>query len=361
MTKKAIILMLLLLFLLTACKPQNNKNGNSSIIDSSTLQSTVGEIVSSLNSTASSQTSSTSATISSKINTSSITQTSSKVDVGNINILTYFSDATFKAAFESALKIALPNKTTFTVSDVKNLNIKTISVKNAKGTTRVTLYNVIASENDLVLNKNSIAQGTDINSGMANVNCLSGLEKIEGVEKIYYTTSDGGVISSSMFSKLTSIKYLTIINGLSEKFNLSEFGKLTNLEYLSISPDFDGDFSFITSLKKLKELYLYGSNINDLTPVSKVTTLETLTLGSSHLEGKNLSLLKSLVNLKYLSLYRSYMDSANVLDEVIPQLQKLEKIKIGGCYSHSGSTYTQIDTQLKANILALNNKIVFES
>jgi Leucine-rich repeat (LRR) protein len=182
------------------------------------------------------------------------------------------------------------------------------------------------------------------------------LEKITTLEKIDYIVEEG-ITDSIIFKNLTNIKNLSIGNDSQHKFSTSNLYKLTNLESLYLDIDFDENYSLINNLKKLKTLYIYSSGINDLAPICNLSTLESLTLGCINLKGKNLSVLKGLYNLKYLSLRRSCVDNVNVLDPVIPSLSKLEKMNVAGVTLSDDSF---IDNQMKSQILSFNNKIVFE-
>jgi hypothetical protein len=141
---------------------------------------------------------------------------------------------------------------------------------------------------------------------------ISFVEKIPNIKSVLITeSSDGGILNSilnfSSFSALSELEDLTI-NGVNiDSRNVEEFieyfdnydyensqfyygsinalAKCKKLKNISVDYfGFDGDIEWISSLDNLETLYVHGSEINSLEPLTELKSLESIVVSDTSIE-----------------------------------------------------------------------------
>ncbi len=131
--------------------------------------------------------------------------------------------------------------------------------------------------------------------------------------------------------------------------SLKDLKYLTNLEYLDAQQLGIKDISGISSLRKLRVLYLQRNKISNITPLKKLTKLEYLSLNGNQLVG--IEPLASLTKLKQLYLRENKITELTVLSK----LKNLETLEIG---KNDVQKIDALKSMKKLRVLALDNNSI---
>ena len=152
------------------------------------------------------------------------------------------------------------------------------------------------------------------------VSDFSGIEYLQNLEHLYL---DGhGLTSLAPFSSLENLRLLNV--ELNEISDLSPLRDMVHLEVLLLGGNPVDDVSVLLDLPSLRRLSLFETAITDLGDVSQMVDLEVLDLSATALDGDDLGLLSSLVNLSQLTL----MDIALEQVEFLSSLTMLESLTL---------------------------------
>ena len=240
-------------------------------------------------------------------------------------------------------------------------------IKNLQKLTKLHLYNVTA-------------EGTDALAGLTNLRLLdirandrektvdlSFLEKLSKLEELYVTEAyDTKSRNISCVQRLPKLKRLSIdsfenadlsfigemgqLEGLAVYNSNSSFtetvGKLTNLKSLSVikCTPYRMDLSFLPKLKSLEELFIVNQNIDDLKGISKLKKLEALSLWVC--EYNDLSELSKCTSLKELDISFQSTDFDTAWIEGLP----IEELMIKDTFVLNGEKITSLK-KLKSLVL----------
>ena len=150
-----------------------------------------------------------------------------------------------------------------------------------------------------------------------NSDDLSGIEVFVNVSKLYISSISLKTLDG--LEGLTKLKELEIYDG-DKISNFTSLSKLTSLEKLTISSDKLIDFTVLENMTNLKELCVHSSEMKDLSGLTKFKdTLVRLELSNMY-KVEDYSVIDKLVNLEELSLYCAY-------DATLPTLINMNNLK----------------------------------
>ena len=173
----------------------------------------------------------------------------------------------------------------------------------------------------LILNDNLISDLSPI-AGLTNLEALvlesndvSDLSPIAGLINLEHIDFNANDVSDlSPIARLVNLRRIrTWGNPFSD---LSPLAGLTKLEWLDICDARLQDASLepLTGLTGLKELYLAGNGISDISPIARLTGLERLNIHHNHIS--NISPLAGLTNLKWLGVDHNNISDFSPLDRL---------------------------------------------
>lgn len=169
----------------------------------------------------------------------------------------------------------------------------------------------------------------------SNISSLRGNNNIEAI-----SLNDIDEERLAVFATLPNFKYLQISNNQQNEIpNLSSLKSLEVLILANLKKVENIDF--ITGMKSLKTLYIYGvNNFYDLAPISDLTNLEELFIDHGKMSGtgkevKSIEPLSALTQLKYLHL--SVLFEGKTPDfSALYNLKKLQRLTLLPRYLKSG-------------------------
>ena len=148
-----------------------------------------------------------------------------------------------------------------------------------------------------------------------SANNVSDLTPVAGLIKLEHIDFNANDVSDlSPIARLVNLRYIrTWGNPFSD---LSPLTGLTKLEWLNICDARLQDASLepLTGLTGLKELYLAGNGISDISPIARLTGLERLNIHHNHIS--NISPLAGLTNLKWLGVDHNDISDFSPLDRL---------------------------------------------
>ncbi|MEN6471774.1 MAG: leucine-rich repeat domain-containing protein [Clostridiaceae bacterium] len=183
-------------------------------------------------------------------------------------------------------------------------------------------------------------------NNIASIDALSALTKLNSLD-LSYNYPD----SLNALAGLTGLTRLHVSGCKAEE--LYVIAGLSQLESLGLtSGDLtSGDLGALAGLTKLKELDLFGNQIDDLTPLSSLTSLEKLDLSANiidgaHMAGKDPNKIYFITDVAPLAKLTNLTDLDLSLNKVLPDLSplsgltKLETLKIRGLSYFIGNLKT---------------------
>ncbi len=139
------------------------------------------------------------------------------------------------------------------------------------------------------------------------VKSLKDLKHLKNLE--YLDAQQLGIKDISGLSSLTKLRVLYLQrNKIS---NIKPLKKLTKLEHLSLNGNQLVGIETLASLTKLQKLYLRENKITDITPLGKLKNLETLEIGKNNI--RKIDALKSMKKISVLALDNNSITSVKAL------------------------------------------------
>ncbi|WP_058308533.1 leucine-rich repeat domain-containing protein [Gracilibacillus massiliensis] len=134
-----------------------------------------------------------------------------------------------------------------------------------------------------------------------------------------YFYSNDEVVSLVGLEHAENLQYLSLYGTTVD--DLTPIKNLTNISSLELNQVEEDDWSFLSSFSNLEYLYLHDSNLSDLTIISELEQLRNLELSNNGIT--DISSLENLTNLEYLYLYGNEIEDISVLTN-LTALQSLD-------------------------------------
>ena len=157
-----------------------------------------------------------------------------------------------------------------------------------------------------------------------SIDFSNGFSELEQLQIITFTKKFSGIES------LTSLKRLTLPMN-PELTELPDLTRMTELEVLDISGTSVSDLSPISECKKLRELYIYDTDISDISVLTPMTDLEILNAAQHHDHSKenlisDISALANKPKLREIDLYCTDVSDITPLSSC----KALEAVRLAG-------------------------------
>lgn len=248
-----------------------------------------------------------------------------------------FADPKLKARVIEQLEIGAKDVTREAMKGLKFLTTAGINVKSLKG-----LEHAVNLETLFLLDCS------------INENELQYVSKLANLKVLKISVQENNVRTIKHLAGLKQLEELSLeymcVYRSSPALDVSAFKGMTGLKKLSISTGYAKDISAIRYLTNLEELYLFNNYITDIGSLQYLKKLKRLTVIERI---SNISSLKQLTNLEYLSLYGKY---SNITD--ITSLQYLKNLKDLSLDENSVSDIKALSKLTKLQTLGLSgNKL----
>ena len=244
---------------------------------------------------------------------------------------------------------------TFKEQNLYNTIVKTLESK---------VSSKIDSTYTITMTKDNLESVTSLQLNVGEDETSSEVSNLEGIEK--FTNLRTLEIEStkindiSVLSNLTNLEELHIYGDYKIKDfsrvtsnqsikDLTPISKLTKLNKLTLSGYNISDISFLSTLTKLTELDLMNNKIKDITPISKLTSLQKLYLSLNEIS--DISALSSLTNLEELDI------SGNQIND-LTALSGLKRLKTVNSSDQELSITFKDKNLYNMIVKALENKIL---